>query len=397
MAINERLAFGGALGLALLAALGAESWCERPCRGLAMAAALWLVAAGIVLVATWPAMREAGLSAAFLAARSAWLLAPLALAGLLAARPRRPARALAVLVLALLAQRTWELAGFYPALPERVFYPRVAPLDWLPADGSPYRVVGRAHAMPANIGTMWELEDPRGYQALSFRRLVETYPLWSTTQGVWFNRVDDLGRPFLRFLNVRYALVDDPEAKPPAGWRRRRQVRRLQLWEQLQVAPRAFVPTKIWTGGRWPEALRRMQSWENFRRRAWIEPLEAGPERPIEVSDNGRGALAVRAEGTGYRLSVDMEEGGWIVTSITAWRGWQAIVDGQRLPLAYANHAFLAIAAPAGRSDIRLVYRPASFVVGAWLSAATFAGLGGAALARRHRAQRRRSASMASP
>jgi hypothetical protein len=396
LAINERLAFGAALGLALLAALGAESWCERPSRGVARAAAVWLVAAGTLFAASWPAMRGAGLSAAFLGARGAWLLAPLAAAALVAFRPRRPGRLLAVLVAALVVQRAWELAGFYPALPERVFYPRVAPLDALPANESPYRVVGRWYAMPANIGTMWELEDPRGYQALSFRRLVETYPLWSTSQGVWFNRVDDLGRPFLRFLNVRYALVDEPQAKPPAGWRRVRKVKRLQLWEQPRAAPRAFLPAKIWTGGRWPEALRRMQTWDNFRRRAWIEPLAAGPARPIEVSDNGRGTLEVRADGTGYRLSADMEARGWIVTSITAWRGWQAVAGGKRLPLAYANHAFLAIEAPPGRHDIRLIYRPASFVIGAWISAASLAGLGGAALARR-RAQVRRSASMASP
>jgi hypothetical protein len=397
LAINERLAFGAALGLALLAALGAERWVEEPSRRLALLALLWLGAAGVVLVAAWPVMRAAGLSVDFLAARSAWLLAPLGLMAALVALPRAARYALPALLVALLAQRTWELAGFYPTLPARTFFPRVAPLDRLAVDDQPYRTTARWYAMPANVGTMWELEDPRGYQALSFRRLVETYPLWSSPQGVWFNRVDDLSRPFLQFLNVRYALVDDPKVAPSAGWRRVWQERRLQLWEQRRVAPRAFVPAKIWQGAAWPEALSRMMAWDNFRRRAWIEPLRtegAAAARPIEVRDNGRGRVEVRAQGTGYRLAADMDEPGWIVTSITAWRGWRASAAGRRLPLAYANHAFVAIEAPAGRYDIQLEYLPASFVAGAWTSALSAAALLGLAL--RRRAQRR-SASMASP
>jgi hypothetical protein len=394
VAINERLAFGAALALALLAALGAEAWLERPTRRLALPALLWLGAAAAVLVASWPIMRVSGLSGSFLGERAAWLLVPLAVAAVLASLPAVWRVTLPALLLLLLAQRTWELAGFYPTLPASAFYPRVPPLDAFPPADEPYRVTGRWYAMPANIGTMWELEDPRGYQALSFRRLVETYPLWSSRQEVWFNRIDDLSRPFLQFLNVRYALVDDPKAAPPAGWRRVRDERRLQIWEQRRVMPRAFVPAKIWTGGRWPEALERMGHWDNFRRRVWIEPLTAAPDSPIEVADNGQGRVEVRADGTGYRLSARLEEPAWIATSITAWRGWRATAGGKRLPLAYANHAFLAIRAPAGRYDIELEYLPDSFIAGAWLSALTAAAL--AAALWRRRAQRR-SASMASP
>jgi hypothetical protein len=392
--INERLAFGAALALALLAALGAEAWLERPTRRLALPALLWLGSAASLLVACWPIMRIGGLSSPFLVERAAWLLVPLAIAALLASLPVAWRVTLPALFLVLLAQRTWELAGFYPTLPASAFYPRVAPLDWLPPAEAPYRVAGRWYAMPANIGTMWELEDPRGYQALSFRRLVETYPLWSRQQ-VWFNRIEDLSRPFLQFLNVRYALVDDPKQTPPAGWRRVRDERRLQIWEQRRVAPRAFVPGKVWTGASWPEALDRMGHWDNFRRRVWIEPLDAAPGSPIEVANNGKGRVEVRADGTGYRLSAELEEPAWIATSITAWRGWRATAGGKRLPLAYANHAFVAIQAPAGRYEIELEYLPDSFVAGAWLSALTAAALAAAALWRR-RAQRR-STSMASP
>jgi hypothetical protein len=401
VAINERLAFAAALAVAILAALGAEAWFERPSRRLVLAVVLWLGAAAVSVAACWPIMRAAGLSSGFLAERTAWLLAPLAVAAILIWPSSSRRLAGPALFALLLAQRTWELAGFYPALPASTFYPRVPPLEALPASEEPYRVTARWFAMPANVGALWELEDPRGYQALSFQRLVDTYPLWSGPKQVWFNRIEDLSRPFLQFLNVRYVLVDDPGVSPPSGWRRVRDERRLQLWEQRRVAPRAFVPAKIWSGASWREARDRMLLWDNFRRRVWIEPLESerrerdAPAPPIEISDNGKGRVEARADGTGYRLRADLKEPAWIATSITAWRGWRATANGERLPLAYANHAFVAIRAPAGRYDIELEYLPDSFVAGAWLSALTAGGLLAAALWRR-RAQRR-STSMASP
>jgi hypothetical protein len=393
VAINERLAYGGALAVVLLAALGVEA--ATTARDFARWSGVALVAAAIALASVWAAMIDAGLPGDFLLARSLWLLCPLALVGLLALWPRAAGVAVACMFALLVGQRAWELAGFYPSLPAKIFFPRVAPFGVLPEDAPPYRVAGRWFAMPANIGTMWEIEDPRGYQAMSFRRLAETYPLWSVAQGPWFNRIDDVGRPFLDFLNVRYALVDDPLAKAPRGWKVVRKVRRLQLWENRDVAPRAFVPRNIFRGGNWPMAMEQMNSWDNFRRRVWIESESSDPRVPVSAEANGRGEVEVERDGTGYRIAAAMEEPGWIVTSVTAWRGWRALADGKELPLAYANHAFVAIDAPAGQYDIRLRYRPASFVLGAWTSATTAVLLAVLALWRRR--QRWRSASIASP
>ncbi len=393
VAINERLAYGATLALVLLAALGVEA--AVTARVFARWTLVALGGAAIVLASVWPAMIDAGLSEDFLLARSLWLLCPLALAGLVAAWPRASGVAVACCFGLLLGQRAWELAGFYPSLPAKVFYPHVAPFGVLPEDAPLYRVTGRWFAMPANIGTMWEIEDPRGYQALNFRRLVETYPLWSVAQGPWFNRIDDVGRPFLDFLNVRYALVDDPRAQPPEGWKAVRKVRRLQLWENRNVAPRAFVPRTVYRGGSWPVVMEHMKNWDNPRRRVWIETENADPQLPITAAENGRGEVEVERDGTGYRIAAAMEEPGWIVTSVTAWRGWRAVANGKDLPLAYANHAFVAMDAPAGRYDIRLFYRPTSFVIGGWLSATTAALLAAVSLWRRR--QRARSASIASP
>ena len=46
-----------------------------------------------------------------------------------------------------------------------------------------------------------------------------------------------------------------------------------------------------------------------------------------------------------------------------------------------ADHAFMAVPLPSGRHTVDLVYRPASFVAGAWISAAALAALNAWALA----------------
>ena len=74
-------------------------------------------------------------------------------------------------------------------------------------------------ALPPHMNTFYDVEDPRGYEALTFAPFFITEPLWcGRDAAVWFNRVDDLQRPFLSFLNVRFALQRAEEDVPP-GWR----------------------------------------------------------------------------------------------------------------------------------------------------------------------------------
>ena len=70
----------------------------------------------------------------------------------------------------------------------------------------PFRVVGRGLALPPEIGVFYGIEDPRGYEALTLDQFVTTWKLWCRRHGIWFNRVDDLTRPFLSFMNVRFAI-----------------------------------------------------------------------------------------------------------------------------------------------------------------------------------------------
>ena len=312
-----------------------------------------------------------------LARHSILYLAPLAL--LLGLAARQPARRVAILLLlALAAQRVGESGFIYPALPRRSFFPEVEPLSSLPRGGEPYRAVGLSYALIPNLSAMWALEDPRGYQALTLARLNDTYPLWSLRLPAWFNIVPWLERPFLSFLNVRYAVVGNTEPPPP-GWSVASRLRGMQLLENERVLPRAFVPPRVRRGGSWRRVLREMREETDFGARAWIE-VPGEPAAPVRGQPNGPGRARTRREGSGYRLDVEMEGRGYVVTSIAAWRGWRARAAGGELPLAFANRAFLAFELPAGRHEVRLTYLPTSFVWGRAITLTTLGALAGAAI-----------------
>jgi hypothetical protein len=67
-----------------------------------------------------------------------------------------------------------------------------------------------------------------------------------------------------------------------------------------------------------------------------------------------------------HRVEVDGE--GWLVSRQSHARGWAARVDGRETPVRRANGKHLAVAVPAGRHDVELLYRPPGLRAGTVLS-----------------------------
>jgi len=396
-ALNERLVFAGGLAVALLAALGVEAWLSeaekegapagRAARGITRAAALAAVSFLAALAFLWPACRAAGFPAGQLATWALWALAPLAAAVAIPLATRRSRRAAvwgaAALVAVLAVQRTAEMGSFYPTLPARAFYPRVAPLDALPAasDDEPWRAVGAHYELVPNQGTFYGIEDARGYQAILNHRFAELLPLWTVPHPNWFLKVTDLSPPILSFLNVRYALAGAGAGVP--GWHLLARGPGSWLWQNPRALPRAFVPRRVRLGVPAGREVAEMAVEKDFGERAWIAPPagESDPPGPPREEPNGRGWVVARRHGTGLVLTARMKQPGWAVISETAWAGWRARLDGREVPLGIANHAFLALALPAGWHQAELFYRPRSFEIGLALSAAALALLAAVTLA----------------
>ena len=377
LALNYRLVFLAAFGLSALAALGAERLLEEGGgRTLAWASLAGAALIALAFVLSRDVFRERGLPEGFVRGSFAREVIPLLLLAAAAAVPALRGRPLVYAALVILvAQRGVEMSGTYPTLPRSEYAPPLPTLATLPA-GEPYRVVAAGDVLRPNGSALYGLEDVRGYESLLLARFADTYPLWCEPQFASFNRVDDLSRPFLSFLNVRFAIAP-PDAPAPPGWREWARGKEMTILENPRALPRAFVPRTVRSEQEAARTLEAMSRVSDFTETAWV----AG-QSPPEVK-NASARLSNRS--VGPELRVTAESGGrvFVATSLPDWPGWEAESGSARLPLVTVNHAFVGFWLPAGRHEVRLSYRPASFRYGIVLAGAAIAAIAAAALVRR--------------
>jgi hypothetical protein len=363
IAVNDRMVVHGVLALAMLAALGIEAVSARGA-GRFVIASLCLVTILAVITVTAPT----ALAADFVATGAVRALAPLLLLAAAALALRREHVGYALLVFVLI-QRVSEVSWMQPTLSKSAFYPPFAGLEVMRSE-EPFRIVGIGPMLTPNLATQFGLEDVRGFEAMTLARLVDTYPLWSVKQPVWSNRVDHLDAPMLDAMNVRFAIV--PGGVPlPSHWEPRYRGLTYTIAENRHVMSRAWLPRTLHFAPR-DVTLRDMGLTRDLSANGWIERATPGTE------SNGYGTITSKTDGAQLKIHASMATPGWVFVSNAAWRGWIAKSNGKRLPMAIANHAFLAIQVPAGERDITLKFRPQSFVIGAWVSLLAVIGMAAA-------------------
>lgn len=370
--INDRMVFLAAFATAALAALGAERLAQATEQGrrapavaacLAACAAVWLLhSAGAARFA------RLELPAEFFQERLLVQLLPLGVAAVvwLVVPRRRAGIAVAACVALLAIERRVEEGGVYPTYPSAAFYPDVAAFEGIPRT-APWRFTAIGFSFVPNISAMYELEDVRGYEAMTFKPLVETHPLWCVDQSVWYNRVDDPTRPFLSFLNVRW-IFGAPDYEPPRGWPVLFRGPEGVLFENPHALPRAFAPRSTWSEPDRDRRLGIMALISDFGRDGVLhDGPGGGPPTP-----NGEATVDIeRYLPQEMRLAIDAKAPAVIATSVTAWPGWKLSVDGRPAPLLGYNQAFLAFRVPAGRHQAELRYRPDGVIYGAAITLAT--------------------------
>ncbi len=367
LALNERLVFLAAFSTAALAALGAQRLEEDPSAAgprLAAAAAATLLALAVLNFRLLPRLEKIGMSTAELRDHFLVQALPLGAAALVGGALRRGRLgrlAVPLLVVLLLGQRRLEAGPVYPTFPARAFYPPLPLLDRIPR-GEAWRVAAVGYSFVPSVSALYELEDVRGYEAMTFLPLVETYPLWCVHQPVWFNRVDDPTKPFLSFLNVRYVYFSPGDALPP-GWKVVAEDGSGRILENPAVLPRAFVPRSYFREPEPPRQMERLLSIRDFAEAGVVE----GPGAPQRRNGDARLRI-VSYSAQEMELEIDARESALVATSVTRWPGWRLTVGGVERPLLTYNRAFLAFEVPPGRHRAVLSYRPRSFSAGLWVS-----------------------------
>lgn len=360
VALNDRLGFASALCLSLLAAFAFDARHAMRDRRVVIVIAAVLA---IATAALTPLRLHAGVDQRLVIAGA--LAELFGVVMLLVGLSHR--RELAILLIAIAAQRFVEDSNIHPTLPRAMFYPATPLIAKIPRDPM-YRVAAISNMFVPNVATMYGLEDIRGYSATTYFPYLQTSPLWCPTSTRGYHEVNDLSLPFLDFLGVRHALTP-VTMPPPDGWRVIADDRSTRLMENTRAIPRVFVPRHVRFIDNHDFTLDEMSHATDFSDVAWIY---APGEAPHD-EENGRADLAVRRVGSRYEIDASVDAGSRIVITEASWPGWRAYIDGKRVKLARANRAFLALFVPRGKHQVRVVYLPDAFVEGRAISFATLA------------------------
>jgi hypothetical protein len=255
-------------------------------------------------------------------------------------------------------------AGFNPTIAPQELFPTPAAIRFLHQDPSVYRVCATGLILYPNASMTYGLDDVRGYEPVVPARYVALidrleghYRLRTTSL---FANVDE---PLLDLLNVRYALSDQLLS---GRWELVYQGEgSVRVYRSREALPRAFVVYRAEVVATSAQSLARITDGSfDFRRSAVLEEQPPDWQEPA-----GEAPSPPTADIVGYepdRVTVQVETGtsGLLVLTDSYMRGWRASVDGERVHLYAADHAFRAVEVPAGRHEVVFSYEPPAFQFG---------------------------------
>jgi hypothetical protein len=227
--------------------------------------------------------------------------------------------------------------------------------------------------LPGNYGVAYGVEDTWGASPLrlaSYERLVEAVPLervWGLLNVgyvvTWLEDLDVPAQPVYEEPAKRGEVdyVQRLEAEHPRGW----------IVYQVEVLPdedavlsrlaepdfdpygaglltepeAASLPATLGTGG---EA---GSSGEDAPHAGRVNFAEVSPSRLV--------------------IEVDQSAEGLLVLSEVFYPGWQARVDGERVPILLADSVLRAVQVPAGKHVVEMTFEPGSLQLGAVISVVT--------------------------
>ncbi len=358
VSLNYRMVFLAPLGLAGLAAFGAEEVRQRAGRPIVLAAGMVLVLLMLFFFLSRGVFADRSLPGSFVRASFATQILSLAvLAGAAFVRPPLSgARLAGAALLLLVVERHVEMNGVYPTLPAGALTPPLRALETLPRGGAPYRIVARSDVLRPNAATLYGLEDVRGYEPFALADFAETFPLWCRPQHASYTRIEDLTRPFLSLLNARFAIAS-PGDPVPADWSERSRDQEMAIFENPRALERVFVPRRIRFEPDRNARIAQMARETDFGERAWLSDRE-GERSGRGETLNGQAQLTLRSNGPDLLITVTAASPVLLATSIPAWTGWNVETESGRLSIVRVNHAFIGFRLEPGRHEVRLHYSP---------------------------------------
>ncbi len=225
----------------------------------------------------------------------------------------------------------------------------------------PFRILGARTALQPNLHYLFGLHALRGYDALEPRGYVAVlrYLFPSLFERIWFEQdfsTMDLESPLADVLNLRFVLSE--EANPDPGWEERWRRGSLALFENRDVLPRVYAVQEIYSlaahGNQPPPDLRSVAVWESGSDGSFSGGAQ------VTSFDYQSGAIAAEVE----------SDAGTVLIASENWApGWRVTVSDEPAVVQRTHGTLLSVEVPPGRHRVEFRYLPATFVIGAIVSA----------------------------
>lgn len=253
-----------------------------------------------------------------------------------------------------------------------------AEMDWLGGYRIEYRKFSAQSLLVNNRAIMLGLEDAQGYDPVQIERYMDFFNALNGYEQE-YHELDiypsGLNSPLLNLLNARYVVV--PADVPPG---------RPDLLHLSQMYPTVFADKGV-----------RVLENDNAVPRAWIvhdaRQVEKGfavdlltrgtvdptktvlierppPDMSRPADSTGEHVMVTGTAGDSVNLNARVVAPGMLVISDAYDPAWKAYVDGKRVDLYVADHAFRAIPLAAGEHTIELRYDPSELKIGLIISTA---------------------------
>jgi hypothetical protein len=263
-------------------------------------------------------------------------------------------------------------ATYLPVRDARWLYPTPPAVAWLQQHAGGARAV-----MADQVGFLYGIRQASGYDGLTPLRMEQVAgPIGSGNArlaGFAENVANLHGSEPLAPLSVLFSPVRDlvgirwivlgRHAEPPGpGLRLAYDGADARIFENPAALPRAFVARRArCIDDRAALALLRSRTIDLASEVLLAEcgtPLAGGApasrtQARIEVDDAERVVVAASTDAPA-----------WLVLTDTWFPGWTARLDGAEVPIARADHAFRAVALPAGSHRVEFTFRPRGLVTG---------------------------------
>ena len=216
-----------------------------------------------------------------------------------------------------------------------------------------------------NAGLWYGFQDIQGYDPLILRRYMEyinrSQGFYPDNKVVNLHYINDFKNILVRMLNLEQVVV----------------CKKGSIQKMAHFIPRCYIVHRM--------EIKNKDKVLDFMMKKQFDPFnlvifensdaprDFSPRKPTE-SGNGTCKIT-RYENDEIRLVSNLETPGFLIMSEINYPGWQVYVDGEKTKIFTGNYLFRTVPLNEGIHEIRFIFSPLSFKIGALISISTLLGV----------------------